>query len=948
MPNVNQYDPLARINEKFQAALNNYKNQELENARIKFKEVITEFRTVRTRHNIRSNVSNYSLADFYLMAGKSCYDLANTNTNTNHAGLSSQQLLLEAADNFEKGYDYDPYKQMKYLYCCIDSLDAIHRQKKHVPEVYEKAKSCFKKVSKIPNIDLNQQADKDTVIDAFMRKTFFRIFAEMAFHEGDYLTARDAALFSNRVLIPEQKRQILYNDPQLGINGEKDLNLACANCDIFIGASLLLYIKEVGDISSKDKNVKIAVAEKSLLNAKEHIKGAERGSKLVVYNKLAMLYDEPIFGKTDKLKAFNYYWTSAKETRDSYALHQVGVRYYYGIGTDKNFKQAVRCFVEGTKNGIEHSKIMLAMCLINGDGCPSRPYKAFTWLKTCQPGPVRDNALAMSIINCALYEVYPQNYTTDDIISLLQQSSEVMPGPLVTLGQLYHEGFGNIPQSYTQAEFYYQQALLAGSDMAQTRLLSLYNDMLRSNQYQAHKKMEIQQAAKDLLHKLYSIQLDGHQQSLDEIVDELNIKRRNFCVAVNQDILEQANNPVKPEVKIRELLEKHYELMNSVNVATRLLKIGQFSDQIKFDGSGFFAELRDSGMSTNLDKLLTKCEEFIDNGQMGIWGLSNVITGLSKLYQHYYDDRFAKLIDKSLTVIHQQQSDMNLLSLKSILAASINWPMDASQNLITDIFAIIKDTEELQKQEQAETDKANLLYNLVVLDNYLRSQKHDQHTKPLQVDWSYWFQHTYEMLMAPSKLTNSQYSQYSMAYLYMSHYLASSIAHLKTDEKHAFTEQLCEQLNQKPLESPNPSTLQKNVEKCIRDKLKFKVESEKVINGLPVDIYLPDHHAIVQVNGPKHYIYKDKGQNRQLSMKDRFHEAIVQIPASKSKTVESDYKIIHIDYQQFNKHDKTHVETELTKAGLLKNKVTELGVFRHKNDDQQQADQKPGWAPKYG
>jgi very-short-patch-repair endonuclease len=184
-------------------------------------------------------------------------------------------------------------------------------------------------------------------------------------------------------------------------------------------------------------------------------------------------------------------------------------------------------------------------------------------------------------------------------------------------------------------------------------------------------------------------------------------------------------------------------------------------------------------------------------------------------------------------------------------------------------------------------------------------------------------------------LTDPQYTQYSLAYLYMSYYRATTLDNVMTQGKQALRENLRQSLNNKPLQSPNPSKLQKQVERCIRQKLKFRVESEKVINGLPVDMYLPDHHAIVQVNGPSHYVYKDSEQNRQLSIKDRFHEAIVQMPAITSTTVMPDYKIIHIDYQQFSQNGKSYIENQLRQAGLLKGKVTNLGVFADHNQQKQ-------------
>lgn len=937
MPSANNGDSLDRIIHKYKVFVEDYSSQNRENARKELKDTINEYRMVLTRYNLTDPQHMDNLADFYFALAKACFELSVANTN--RTGISPRQLQLEAAQYFEKAYDCDP-DRMAFLYSALDCLDNVHRQKE-TSTVYMQAKSCYDKACKIKVPELHQNIKEEDLIHRFLTKLIFRTFAEMAYHQNDYLTARNAAFKSNRIHIPEKYHHRLVNNPSArGIDSSKDLDLIEANCHIFAGASLLEYIEEVDEISAYDKKIKIGIAENVLLKAERLIGDTITDSTQVLYDKLSRLYNEEIFDRNEPVKAF-YYLKKDAELGDIYSCYNLGVHYYYGIGTDIDYEKAFVCFQVGANNGIEDSKIMLASCLINGDGCKSDPFRAFGLLKQCESDSVRDNALAMSIINCALRGQYPESSTSDDIISLLHQTSEVIPDAFTTLGRLYHEGFDEIPQSYNQAEYYYQQALLAGVTTASSWLLSLYNDMLTSNQYEAD-KTNIQQAANELLYKIHSIEFDEQQQSLDEIVKTLKIKRHNFCVAVNRSILEHAHSALEPKAKIGELVQNYYEPTSTVNVATRLLKIGQLSDQIDFDGSTFFAELKSGEYADRFDKLLTKCEEFIDNEQMAIRALANVVTGLSKLYRHYYDDRLSEIIGKALTAIHQQQSDMNQLSLKSVLAASVNWPT-ANRELIDRLCAIVQYSEDLQKQDVKGQEKANLLYSLVVLDNHLRSQSH---TQTLAVDWPYWFQHAYKMLLEPSKLNNQQYSQYSLAYLYMNHYIGSSLGHLKTDKMRKLTNRLQQKLNQRPLEAPNPSALQNSVVHCLYNTFKFRVESEKVINGLPVDAYLPDHHAVVQVNGPKHDVYKDKKQNRQLSMKDRFHEAIVQVPASRTKTVKPDYKVIHIDYQKFNQHGQKHIENELKRAGLLKGKVADLGVFG-KPRDRQRADCQPAEAPKY-
>jgi len=72
---------------------------------------------------------------------------------------------------------------------------------------------------------------------------------------------------------------------------------------------------------------------------------------------------------------------------------------------------------------------------------------------------------------------------------------------------------------------------------------------------------------------------------------------------------------------------------------------------------------------------------------------------------------------------------------------------------------------------------------------------------------------------------------------------------------------------------PSKSQAQDEITDLLKEKLGDKaVEAEVLFQGLPVDIYLPDSHVVIQVQGPTHYIRSSD----ERTLKDAWHEKLIK------------------------------------------------------------------------
>lgn len=91
-----------------------------------------------------------------------------------------------------------------------------------------------------------------------------------------------------------------------------------------------------------------------------------------VMSQAGMTPDEVKNFEVDKVKA---------EKGDAYAQHNLGVFYFYGVGTEKNWVAAVKWYRKAAQAGIALAQFNLGCCYLHGNGVGKDEVEAVKWIR---------------------------------------------------------------------------------------------------------------------------------------------------------------------------------------------------------------------------------------------------------------------------------------------------------------------------------------------------------------------------------------------------------------------------------------------------------------------------------------------------------------------------------------------------------------------------------------
>ena len=93
------------------------------------------------------------------------------------------------------------------------------------------------------------------------------------------------------------------------------------------------------------------LVKKDVKKAKEYYKKGCGKDDLYSCEHLADLF----YNENNYKEAFKYYYKACNDLWDTYACYNVGLMYYYGIGTNKSYKEAVDYLEGSCEDGYQKS-----------------------------------------------------------------------------------------------------------------------------------------------------------------------------------------------------------------------------------------------------------------------------------------------------------------------------------------------------------------------------------------------------------------------------------------------------------------------------------------------------------------------------------------------------------------------------------------------------------------
>lgn len=827
--------------------------------------------------------------------------------------------LYQAGQYYYTSFDDAPVDSYESLYFGAIALkEAFVAGRKEqtyqwLIDYYENLKTIFD-----ANADRNSRYCAPEVKVAL--KQCLVIFAHISSDRQQHELARQASVKGIQTKIDANDRRAYQSLQSI----EDTIDSLDAQCYLNWGSSLFFQI-----MAGKRPPTDILMVRDILHKADKKADEVSSDIKGDIYNTLASTYNDPAYAGHSPILAFYYYKLAAENGFQS-AYYKVAIKYYKGEGVGPNYQQAFHWFKIAADNGDQAAKLMMADCYRVGAGTKMNLKQALELL-SLKPGRTRVERLLTVLV---LYDLdranrFPSNYSKNEVVETIKQINDGLTVANLLLGEIFRQGLLGQKRDLLSAEHYFLEAMRAGHKEAGEHLLQVYRDMLDGND-QLLNSQNVKEAIQQLLINVFQFSYNEAQKPLDDIIDEIDRTRKQFSIAINQDIVNSADQrSLSPKDKITTVLASQCELANSINVATSIHRIGQISEQIDYGGHDFFVGLSRLEYGDSFYKLLDRCQYFMDKRELSLRSLASVISGLSRLYKHYYSERVTDLLVRALDVMANQNPDNLDISLwNTLLASFVRSPLLSHHRLALSLLVLNNNSALIQNVDNNLGDLSNVSYHLMVLDNLWRSMDMPEN---LEVNWQAHAHRAVKALFNPDTLLRHQYSQYCLIFLYLECYRPESVQGIGHDLD--YISELAR--SGLPMEQNvvTPSELQKKVTTYMQNSLNLKQSSEQKINGLPVDIYLAHHHTIVQVDGPHHYRYKNREQNRETSLKDRFHDAILQCPG-KNRTVRPDYTIVHIDYMALNEHGMKHVDAQLRKANVLKKINTGLSLFGHQKQEQ--------------
>lgn len=784
-------------------------------------------------------------------------------------------------------------------------------------------KDYLEKISQFNEKDYGQVKQPEMTSASYWKKKAFMLQADLILKLKDFDQAVDLAKRATKAQCPETQCNTLYNGYAYYVWG-------CALLTKFM-------TDEAKEVNKTDYNFCHLLLKKSencwqqVLKKTVNQENCYYGDRL--YTALASLYN-----KTD----FAYYYPDVATTENniqSYhkvlnegvdiAYQELGMLYLMDDREEPDYAKAVNYLTIAANKGFESSKLFLAYCYLYGLGCDQDIEKLMYWAGQCRQYTYGKFWYAYSLMHLRRQTGDAEKYPTESITHWLQKAAEDELGDAyMNLALIYSQGWFNVRTNYVKAEQYFREALRLQAEGAAIGLVKLYATLMTTINPQSFEYRNLLDAALEIVNTCFYnfIHDKNDTESIRDIVSRFDDKRESFCVdankAITKDFHEQGTTP---QEKVTRILDNYSLLHNPINVSTSILKIGKLLEQVA-NSDNERQWLSDQNTQAKMRGLLRACFDFLETNKFSTRSLANIVTGLGHWYRQYYDYQIDALLKQSIDTMLTNSEKLDELAYRSFLTSALRWPIRHCDGLQNKLREFVNATADKQRQFalQDTPNMSTAIYSLVVLDNYYR--QYSSQDQQLTIHWDLWRDHIQKQLEDHDHLDKQQLSQYCWALLYIQHYRSNHMSSQCDPEMTAKTHTL---LSEMGLET-NYSNLQTKVADFIKHGLGIEITEEEPIMGLPVDIYNADHDLIIQVDGPQHYVYHNEQDERDLSLKDHLHDALLRCRGDYhvKQVVTQGNSIIHLDYQKLSQSDwQDYIVSELNKAGLQVSKPKQRHCF---------------------
>ncbi len=265
-------------------------------------------------------------------------------------------------------------------------------------------------------------------------------------------------------------------------------------------------------------------------------------------------------------------------------------------------------------------------------------------------------------------------------------------------------------------------------------------------------------------------------------------------------------------------------------------------------------------------------------------GIADLITGLSKFNSAGHDqatDEFLLELYQSCEKDHENRA-FGCLELSSICTAALRNPL-ASDGISPVNYFALKALEQINNFISSGENVANLFYNLAVLDH---GKKINLVLEPEKIKEL--LNHAFKQL-ANSATKREDKDQY---FMFIAYFMEKFKAAPDTDQTYV----LQQYKNSYKPQKTQPSRFQDNLGALFKQAYGKKVTSEKTYNILPVDFSIEssaNQTLVFQADGFHTHFYLGPN-HREQSLKDQFHDYIIQSGILNDGLDSKKIEIIHI------------------------------------------------------
>ena len=195
---------------------------------------------------------------------------------------------------------------------------------------------------------------------------------------------------------------------------------------------------------------------------------------------LTDIYNQAVedYKKGNYSEAFSVFKILA-ENGDYYALHALGICYYWGYGVQKDIEKAVECFRKSAIQGCKEAQYELGTCYEKGFGVPTNLLEAEKWYKEASKQGYTEATAALKRLDFLIADNDMLNQAEKKYKQGLYDAAYPIFEKLAEkgdkraqcyLGIYYYKGIGKIVQDYNKAVFWYEKAASQGEAGAQNDL----------------------------------------------------------------------------------------------------------------------------------------------------------------------------------------------------------------------------------------------------------------------------------------------------------------------------------------------------------------------------------------------------------------------------------------------------------------------------------------------